>query len=108
MYPTTPGPWTAIRQSPQMNYAWYVIESTERFPVHIATVFGTTNPLMDWFAGARDLKGNALLMAAAKELYEELESRYQQTRCGCGHPACKRCEDDRETERVLNKACGEN
>ena len=49
---------------------------------------------------------NANLMATAPELLEDLESRYAQTRCGCGHPACNRCEDDRETERVLRKAKG--
>ena len=49
---------------------------------------------------------NANLMATAPELLEDLESRYAQTRCGCGHPACNRCEDDRVTERVLRKAKG--
>ena len=51
-------------------------------------------------------KEDTQLMAAAPELLEDLESRYAQTRCGCSHPACNRCKDDRETERVLNKAKG--
>ena len=54
----------------------------------------------------QDAVGNANLIAAAPELLEDLESRYAQTRCGCGHPACNRCEDDRETERMLRKAKG--
>jgi len=49
----------------------------------------------------------AYLFAAADELYDELEVRLAQTRCGCGHTACKRCEADAETERVLAKARGE-
>ena len=48
-------------------------------------------------------KSDAILMAKAIELLEDL---YIQTRCGCGHPACSLCEDDRETESVLNKAKG--
>lgn len=52
-------------------------------------------------------EANALLIAAAPELLEELEYRYSQTQCGCGHSACKRCIDDRETERVINKAYGD-
>ena len=47
------------------------------------------------------------LIAAAPELLEELESRYVDAKCGCGHPACKRCRDDQETERIINKAKGE-
>ena len=53
-----------------------------------------------------DAVDNAYLITTAPELLEDLESRYAQTRCGCGHPACNRCEDDRETERVLRKAKG--
>ena len=53
------------------------------------------------------IKHTAYLFAAAEDLYDELEDRLAQTRCGCGHPACKRCEADAETERVLAKARGE-
>ena len=56
--------------------------------------------------GPSESEANAYLIATAPELLENLESRYAQTRCGCGHPACNRCEDDRETEIVLNKAKG--
>lgn len=39
-----------------------------------------------------------------RELLVELQDRYQQTKCGCGHPACKRCRDDKLTESVLADA----
>jgi predicted ATP-grasp superfamily ATP-dependent carboligase len=50
---------------------------------------------------------DARLIAAAPEMLEELEYRYEQGKCGCGHLACKRCEDDRRTMKVINKAKGE-
>ena len=50
---------------------------------------------------------NAHLIAAAPELYDELLDRYTQTKCGCAHPACRRCADDNDTEHVLAKARGE-
>ena len=56
--------------------------------------------------GSSESEANAYLITTAPELLEDLESRYIQTKCGCGHPACNRCEDDRETKRVLNKAKG--
>ncbi len=39
-----------------------------------------------------------------RELLVELQDRYQQTRCGCGHPGCKRCREDKLTESVLADA----
>ena len=36
-------------------------------------------------------------------LIAELEDRYHSTKCGCGHPACKRCQDDADTLDVLKK-----
>ena len=50
---------------------------------------------------------NAALIATAPELLEDLEYRYSQTKCGCGHPACNRCQDDKQTEAVIAKAKGE-
>lgn len=38
------------------------------------------------------------------ELLEELEDRYHDTKCGCGHPACRRCQADKRTIAVINKA----
>ena len=54
-----------------------------------------------------EAEANTVLIATAPELYDELADRLAQTRCGCGHPACKLCEADAETERVLAKARGE-
>lgn len=48
------------------------------------------------------------LIRSAPELYQELLDRYTQTRCGCGHPACGRCWDDKVTESVLARARGED
>ena len=46
------------------------------------------------------------LRPASLYLIEALEDRYSQTRCGCGHPHCKRCEMDRESEAAIEKARG--
>jgi hypothetical protein len=50
---------------------------------------------------------NACVIAKAPELYEDLAYRLSQTRCGCGHPHCNRCEDDKRTESLLAEARGE-
>ena len=50
---------------------------------------------------------NAHLLAASKRLYEQLAYMAAQHKCGCKHPACKRCEDDAENEAVLAAARGE-
>ena len=49
----------------------------------------------------------AHLLAASKRLYEQLAHMAAQHRCGCKHPACKRCEDDRDNEAILAAARGE-
>ena len=41
-----------------------------------------------------------------RELLEDLESRYYETLCGCGHPACKSCRGDEETAKLLARAKG--
>ena len=46
------------------------------------------------------------LIAAAPDLLEDLESRYIETHCGCGHPACKCCKGDDETARLIARAEG--
>ena len=65
-----------------------------------------------WEVGSADVGGanaadNASLIAAAPDMFEELQYRYEQNRCGCGHPVCKFCEDDRQTLEVLRKAKGD-
>jgi len=51
-------------------------------------------------------KENINVLAAAPDLLDALEDRYSQTRCGCGHTHCKRCEMDRESEAAIEKARG--
>lgn len=34
-------------------------------------------------------------------LSEELAEYHNQHRCGCGHPACTRCEDDERIDELL-------
>lgn len=41
------------------------------------------------------------LRAENRNLKDELFDYYTQNKCGCGHPACKRCRDDRFVEDVL-------
>lgn len=38
-----------------------------------------------------------------KELLNQLEYMSGQHRCGCGHPHCNRCEDDRMNQEIINK-----
>lgn len=38
-----------------------------------------------------------------KELLNQLEYMAGQHRCGCGHPHCNRCEDDRMNQEIINK-----
>ncbi len=41
-----------------------------------------------------------------KELLNQLEYMAGQHRCGCGHPHCNRCEDDRMNQEIINKVKG--
>jgi hypothetical protein len=49
-------------------------------------------------------QANAKMLAASKELAEELCDAYEQHRCGCGHPHCKQCERDSGIRDVLLRA----
>ena len=46
-------------------------------------------------------KENRELKAQVEHLREQLEYMAQQHRCGCGHPACNRCYDDKQNAIVL-------
>lgn len=93
----TPGPWG-------WDDTVWDYDSSEQAPWLIQSATG--EPVL---AGEIKCKSefDAHLIAAAPELYDELADRYTQTKCGCDHGACRRCRNDRETERVLAKARGE-
>ena len=96
----TPGPWHADSFLGSDSY-----EDPDLPFVEIGDVKWSPNKTS--VPSALQQYTDAHLIAAAPELLEELESRYVDAKCGCGHPACKRCRDDQETERIINKAKGE-
>ena len=93
----TPGPWEPtnsddLDDAPSyvvctLDDGWYV--SSEHKPT----------------VGA--IGADTRLIAAAPEMLDDLQYRYEQNRCGCRHPACKSCDDDQNTLKVLRKAKGE-
>ncbi len=44
------------------------------------------------------------LQHVAMTVLHELQDRYEQTKCGCDHPHCKRCQSDAQTFRVIDLA----
>ena len=90
----TPGPWRII--DPQED-------KLRPYGVQMGKEGGFMVPCYT----VEQSKHNARLIAAAPDMFEELQYRYEQNRCGCGHPVCKFCEDDRQTLEVLRKAKGE-
>jgi len=65
--------------------------------------------VVQWDRGtySQEADANAALIAEAPDLLEDLQYRYEQSQCGCRHPACKNCDDDRYTLELLSKAKGE-
>lgn len=55
-----------------------------------------------------ELTANAALIAAAPDLLEELIDAAVESKCGCGHPACKQCERDARYAETIDKALGHN
>ena len=68
----TPRPWRVDKTQDRHNYLQKPILGGERADI-VCFVVGTTNPMIDWYASARDYSDNAHLIAAAPELYEALE-----------------------------------
>ena len=99
----TPGPWymhdyTQLFGDDPTNICVSCDELTELTICHMGNAV---------YADVKEARANAHLIAAAPELLEELQYRYEQDKCGCCHPVCKFCEDDRQTLKVLRKAKGE-
>lgn len=101
----TPGPW----YSDDKGRIW------RRPPAELAEYggnWGGDKPLAEvkcgWYAPLEGypVQANARLFAAAPCLLARLESMAAQHACGCGHPACKRCEDDRMNQEVIERAKG--
>ncbi len=44
------------------------------------------------------------LQHVAMTVLHELQDRYEQTKCGCSHQHCKKCEDDAKTFKVIDLA----
>jgi len=45
---------------------------------------------------------NQNMLEDVKGLHEALYYMYQQHKCGCGNPACNRCEDDADNGELLS------
>jgi len=67
------GLWKQGEVEHKQNYAQIPIYGAGGMEC-VCFVVGTTNPMLDWYAGARDLKANAHVIAAAPELFEALEA----------------------------------
>ena len=93
----TPGPWEAVVQAGNSKGTiWCSVETPE------GDLISTEAHPLVWIRIE-----NALLIAAAPDLLAELEYRYEQGKCGCGHAACDRCKDDLYTLSVIKRAKGE-
>lgn len=96
----TQGPWWILRVTRRPADDFYLLEGRDSETgkrIEIAS--------LHWLLKSdEECRAISDLIAAAPDLLEDLQSRYEQTRCGCGHPACNRCEDDAQTARVLIQA----
>ena len=113
----TPGPWKAEIGSNDWGMTTvHTIVPDDGNPFRFAfeDVIADIHSVRPYCAGASEQdihkaardKANAYLIAAAPELLENLEYRLSQIRCGCGHPYCSRCRDDKDTESAIAKAKG--
>lgn len=75
-----PGPWRVGDTKVDLNYKQIEIWSHDctddekccRRSECVAFVNGSTNPMLDWWSGARDMRQHARLIAAAPEMLEVL------------------------------------
>lgn len=52
-------------------------------------------------------KKDALLIANAKNLLNQVIEDQAQYSCGCMHPACRNCERDADRQALIAKVCGD-
>lgn len=90
----TPGPWEVF-ESDDSPYSREIMWNGS----YVATAYGFSQ-------GDEDGEANARLIAAAPCLLARLESMAAQHACGCWHPACKRCADDKLNQEVIERAKG--
>jgi hypothetical protein len=57
-----------------------------------------THSVSDMVEAANEL---TRLRKENEDLRDALSLLYSQNKCGCGHPACSKCEDDRIAEEAL-------
>lgn len=95
----TPGPWAVDPDDSD-----YVIDATGN---HVCAMHACFSASTVDCGSRQDREANAHLIAAAPDLLEMLELMAAQHRCGCRHPACKRCADDDECTAAIAKAKGE-
>lgn len=86
----TDGPWALKGWTASDFYGWSI----------------TCDQTVTLTAESAESEANAYLIAAAPELLEALEDAASR-KCGCGHPHCNRCKDDRYYAEVIAKAKGE-
>lgn len=91
----TPGPW-------HVELGGFVYSATKK----VADVGLNGGYFASRTSPEPERTANARLIAAAPELLEALEDAASR-KCGCGHPHCNRCKDDRYYEEVIRKAKGE-
>lgn len=79
---------------------------SELFVAEMSTSAASENGTLSREAAAVRRSATANLFAYATELFEMLEQLAEQHKCGCGHPACNRCDDYRMACEILDKAAG--
>ena len=103
----------ADKQGANMTYreqAFALMRGCESIHCKVRSPQGTgNNGSCRCFERLSEAQANQIIrtLAQADEdvqmLIAELEDRYYATKCGCGHPACNRCQDDADTLDVLEK-----
>ena len=104
----TPGPWRVGDTEEKQNYLQKPIWADDSMAV-VCYVVGTTNPMLDWFAGAANYHMNAHLIAAAPELLESLSVALESLEGVWEQEGFYTCDKDLQRMRsAIAKAKGES